>query len=118
MALAGCGSSAASHSAPPPARSSTTATTVAPGSSGTLSVSGTVARTCPGPLIVGRRPHCQDIAVFARGGHRIAVRGRFHVRLAAGAYVVTVDGCPAVQVIKLSRPLTGLQLIPRCAVPT
>jgi hypothetical protein len=77
-----------------------------------------VARICPGPLIVGRRVHCLDTAVFARGGHRTAVHGRFHVWLTPGTYSVTIDGCSVVQVMTVSRSLTGVQLIPRCAVAT
>lgn len=80
-------------------------------------VSGTVAKSCPGPLVVGRPPDCSDRAVFERGGHHWTVHGRFRIRLPRGVYNVTVDSCAGRQRVTISRATTGLRLVPHCAVP-
>jgi hypothetical protein len=103
LAAAACGSSAA------------TATGGAAPS--TFRVSGTVARVCPGPIIVGARQRCYDRAVFKLGNKRWTVQGRFAIRLPRGSYAITVDNCASPQRLKISRAVSGLRLIPRCPEP-
>ena len=80
---------------------------------------------CPGPIIAGRERTCRDSAVLERGGRRITVRGRFTVKIPAGTYKVTVDGCSAVhtatpkdaRTLTFTRDISGLDLVPACAYP-
>jgi hypothetical protein len=80
-------------------------------------VSGQVARSCAGPIVVGRPRQCSDSAVFERGGKRVTVHGTFSVALAPGTYRVTVDTCTDEQTLTVKHAITGLKLVPRCAVP-
>jgi hypothetical protein len=96
--------------------SSTTATTGS-GSSGTVRVTGEVARSCVGPLVVGRPRQCSELAVFERGGKKVTVRGKFSVELSPGTYRVSVDTCMDQETLTIRTAITGLMLVPRCAVP-
>jgi len=55
--------------------------------------------------------------VFARGRTRVAVNGTFTIQLAPGTYRVSVDTCVDQQTLTVRRPITGLQLAPRCPLP-
>lgn len=103
LALGGCG-----HSGP--AGTDQTASRPVP-------VSGVVTRSCVGPLIRGQPRRCQARAVFEGRGRRTTVRGRFSIRLLPGTYRISVDTCADQQTLRLSRPIAGLRLVPRCAVP-
>jgi hypothetical protein len=94
----GCGSSAADPGA-------------------TVRVSGQVARSCVGPIVVNRPRNCSDRAVFERGGKRVTVHGRFSVELTPGTYRVSVDTCADQQTLTVKHAITALKLMPRCAVP-
>lgn len=83
----------------------------------TFQVSGSVARVCPGPIIVGRAPRCSNVAVFTRAGDRWSVHGHFTIRLAPGAYEVTIDNCADKQRVAVMHRISGLKLVPHCAVP-
>ncbi len=102
IAIGACGSSAATE---PSARTRT------------VVVSGTVARSCPGPLIAGRARRCFDRAVFKRYGKRWTVHDRFSIRLARGVYDVLIDTCDAPQRITVRGSVSGLKLVPHCVVP-
>lgn len=80
-------------------------------------VSGQVARSCVGPIVVGRPRRCSNQAVFGRGGKRVTVHGTFSVELAPGTYRVSVDTCTDQQTLTVKHAITGLKLVPRCAVP-
>jgi hypothetical protein len=80
-------------------------------------VGGTVTRECPGPIVVGRGPHCMDRAVFVRSGKSWTVHGRFDVRLPKGVYEVTIDGCSDKQRVSVTRRMSSLKLVPHCAIP-
>ncbi len=99
----GCGSSG-SHATGPAAAS-------------TVRVSGDVARSCVGPLVVGHPRRCSDLAVLERNGHRVTVRGKFSVELSPGSYRVSVDTCMDQETLTVRHAITGLMLVPRCAVP-
>jgi len=55
--------------------------------------------------------------VFARGQTRVPVNGTFTIQLAPGTYRVSVDTCVDQQTLTVTRPITGLQLAPRCPLP-
>jgi hypothetical protein len=81
-------------------------------------VSGTVQRVCFGPPVAGRPPTCLQTAVLSAPGRRVTVRGNFSVLLKPGRYHVTVDGCPQSAPLTITRPISGLRLVPRgCAFP-
>jgi hypothetical protein len=83
----------------------------------TVRVSGTVARSCPGPIIVGQQQRCSDRAVFTRGHKHVTVHGKFVVRLTPGTYHVTVDSCTNDQTLRIKHAVSGLKLVPRCPLP-
>jgi hypothetical protein len=83
----------------------------------TVRVSGAVARSCPGTIIVGQPPRCSDRAVFTRGHKHVTVRGKFVVRLTPGTYHVTVDSCAHDQTLRIKRAVSGLKLVPHCPLP-
>jgi len=83
----------------------------------TVPVSGVVARSCPGPIIVGRLRNCSDRAVFVRGRTRRVVHGKFRIRLRPGTYRVTVDTCAEQQTLSVRHAIRGLSLFPRCPIP-
>jgi hypothetical protein len=83
-----------------------------------VKVSGTVQRVCPGPPVAGRPPTCLQTAVLSGPGGRVTVRGRFTVMLVPGRYHVTVDGCAQRTPLTITRPVSGLRLVPvGCAFP-
>jgi hypothetical protein len=82
-----------------------------------VAVSGQVARSCVGPIFAGRPRRCSDRAVFARGRTHVAVNGTFTVQLTPGTYRVSVDTCIDQQMLTVTRPITGLELAPRCPLP-
>jgi hypothetical protein len=87
------------------------------GSGGTVSVSGQVARSCVGPIVVGQPRRCSERAVFALAGERVTVRGKFTVKLRRGTYRVSVDTCTDQETVTVTHAISGLSLVPRCALP-
>jgi hypothetical protein len=80
-------------------------------------VTGSVARSCIGPIVVGRAQRCFDRAVFEHGGRRWTVHAAFAIRLPRGVYEVTVDACTAPQRLLVTRRISGLRLVPHWVAP-
>ncbi len=83
----------------------------------TVQVSGVVATSCVGPLILGRPPACSDLARFEGNGGAWSVRGTFSISLAPGTYRISVDTCRDQQTIIVSHAIAGLDLVPHCPLP-
>jgi hypothetical protein len=83
----------------------------------TVWVSGEVAQSCVGPIVVGRPPACSAVAGFERQGRRVVVRGAFRVALAPGTYRISVDTCANQQTLTVTRAVAGLKLVPHCPLP-
>jgi hypothetical protein len=113
----GSGTSGTTGSVTSGTTGTSTARTTGSGSSRTVRVTGEVARSCVGPLIVGRPRRCSQLAVFERGGKRVTVRGKFSAELSPGTYRVSVDTCTDQETLTIRTAVTGLMLVPRCAVP-
>lgn len=83
-----------------------------------VTVSGTVQTICPGPLRADRPPHCLNSAVLHSATAKVTLRGTFAVTVAPDTYHVTVDGCPQDKPLRVTGPLTRVQLRPDgCAIP-
>lgn len=123
LGIAWCGTSAPAPDAPTgttgavTTRTVTTSTTVS-APAGMVTVSGTVQTICPGPLRADRPPHCLNSAVLQSATAKVTLRGTFAVTVAPDTYHVTVDGCPHDKPLRVTGPLTRVQLWPDgCAIP-
>jgi hypothetical protein len=55
--------------------------------------------------------------VLERDGRDFTVHGRFSIELPRGVYRVSVDSCAHQQTIHIKHRISGLKLVPRCAIP-